>query len=255
MKSTELNRINKISTSAKVISFVVVIVVLISAGRSIKSALSEQKIDVYTSFSSYYLQEKVVFGIYNNSPRPISLPSSNPWRIIDRQQKTVFAPVSTQSVITIQPGHIKEWNWNQVNNKGAQVASGQYEIIIGSRYRTKLVINKELGSKGYFTFRIDPHPETVRMFFDDPQTVRYAIDSFYSKVHRFPLGPIVDDRPSKSPYDSQYNWHVDKSKTRMVEVAMELCDGRPTDVQEDIDYWAYNVKTYCPWGAKVVKLE
>jgi hypothetical protein len=39
-----------------------------------------------------------------------------------------------------------------------------------------------------------------------------------------------------------------------VEVTIELCDGRPSDLDAELDYWAGTVKRYCPWGARPIRL-
>ncbi len=36
---------------------------------------------------------------------------------------------------------------------------------------------------------------------------------------------------------------------------MELCDGLPSDVEKDIDYWAGTVGRFCPWSAVLVSLK
>ena len=41
----------------------------------------------------------------------------------------------------------------------------------------------------------------------------------------------------------------------MAEITMELCDGLPSHVEEDIDYWVDTVGRFCPWSAKIVKIE
>jgi hypothetical protein len=41
---------------------------------------------------------------------------------------------------------------------------------------------------------------------------------------------------------------------KLVEVTIELCDGRPSDLDRDLEYWLGTVKRYCPWGARPVRL-
>jgi hypothetical protein len=36
-----------------------------------------------------------------------------------------------------------------------------------------------------------------------------------------------------------------------VEVAIELCDGRPSYVEENVGEYVETINRYCPWGAKV----
>jgi hypothetical protein len=41
----------------------------------------------------------------------------------------------------------------------------------------------------------------------------------------------------------------------MAEVTIELCDGRPSMVEENLDYWVDTVRFFCPWGARLLKVE
>jgi len=36
---------------------------------------------------------------------------------------------------------------------------------------------------------------------------------------------------------------------------MELCDGTPSQVEAKLDYWLETVQRFCPWSAKIVKIE
>jgi hypothetical protein len=49
-----------------------------------------------------------------------------------------------------------------------------------------------------------------------------------------------------------HTWHL--RNVRLAEVTIELCDGRPSDLDGDLDYWLGTVKRYCPWGAVPVRL-
>lgn len=58
--------------------------------------------------------------------------------------------------------------------------------------------------------------------------------------------------PGDGGFNAPYSWHVDPETVEVVDVAMELCDGRPSFVEEELEYWLGTVKRYCPWGPKVV---
>ena len=53
-------------------------------------------------------------------------------------------------------------------------------------------------------------------------------------------------------FNSPWGWHLDPASITTPDVAMELCDGEPSFVQEELDYYLDSVKFYCPWGARVV---
>ena len=69
---------------------------------------------------------------------------------------------------------------------------------------------------------------------------------------RIPSGRVVKGRES---YNAPWSWHIDPRDIQMAEVTMELCDGLPSDVEKDIDYWAGTVGRFCPWSAVLVSLK
>ena len=46
-----------------------------------------------------------------------------------------------------------------------------------------------------------------------------------------------------------WSWHF--SDAALVETAIELCDGRPSMVEANQDYWLNTVKRFCPWPSYV----
>ena len=53
-------------------------------------------------------------------------------------------------------------------------------------------------------------------------------------------------------FNQPWSWHLDPTSVRMAEISIELCDGLPSFVEGDLDYWLGTVKTYCPWSSKVM---
>jgi hypothetical protein len=53
-------------------------------------------------------------------------------------------------------------------------------------------------------------------------------------------------------FNAPFSWHLDPASIHAPDLAIEVCDGRPSDIDQDINYWIDTVKQYCPWGAKVV---
>lgn len=55
--------------------------------------------------------------------------------------------------------------------------------------------------------------------------------------------------------NTPWKWHLDASTVHTADMAIELCDGRPSMVDADLAYWLNNVGQFCPWGARVVREE
>lgn len=61
-------------------------------------------------------------------------------------------------------------------------------------------------------------------------------------------GPIAAGNGS---HNLSWSWHFVPNEWDMVEVSIELCDGRPQLVEEDLEYWLETVGTFCPWSSYV----
>ena len=53
-------------------------------------------------------------------------------------------------------------------------------------------------------------------------------------------------------FNSPWSWHLDPATIEVPDLAIEVCDGRPSMVEADLPYWLSSVKAFCPWGARVV---
>ncbi len=53
--------------------------------------------------------------------------------------------------------------------------------------------------------------------------------------------------------NSPWKWHLQASTVHVADIAIEVCDGRPSMVDADLAYWLNSVGQFCPWGAKVVQ--
>ncbi|MGQ0646867.1 MAG: BP74-related protein [Gemmatimonadaceae bacterium] len=56
-------------------------------------------------------------------------------------------------------------------------------------------------------------------------------------------------------FNGPWAWHLDASTVAAPDLAIELCDGRPSMVDADLGYWMGTVRVFCPWGARVVREE
>jgi hypothetical protein len=52
-------------------------------------------------------------------------------------------------------------------------------------------------------------------------------------------------------FNGPWSWHLDPASIEVPDAAIELCDGRPSMVQADLDYWVDTVRAFCPWAARV----
>lgn len=88
--------------------------------------------------------------------------------------------------------------------------------------------------------------ETFVLRITDPETIRLADENRRGMNSKFPLGPL---RAGNGGFNGSWSWHFDPAETRMVDLAIEVCDGRPSYVEAHLE----DFPTYCPWGARVVE--
>ena len=67
-----------------------------------------------------------------------------------------------------------------------------------------------------------------------------------AKRKMFANGPI---KAGNGGYNLAWRWHF--TDFALAEAAIELCDGTPTLLEADLEYWLNTVKSFCPWAAYV----
>jgi len=83
---------------------------------------------------------------------------------------------------------------------------------------------------GVADFIIDVDGERFVVRLTDPETIHLAEDHRQGRNSRFPLGPL---RSGNGGFNAPWTWHMDPAATRFVELAIEVCDGRPSYVERN----------------------
>lgn len=89
--------------------------------------------------------------------------------------------------------------------------------------------------------------ETFRVGLTSPAQVAAAHAAQAGGPARIPNGRIV----SGTQVNGGWSWHLED--VAFVEVAIELCDGRPSDVEQQGT--AFGGGRFCPWTATVVGID
>ena len=94
-------------------------------------------------------------------------------------------------------------------------------------------------------FVVQVGAETFVLRLSSPEAIRLAEENLQGRNSRFPAGPL---RQGDGGFNAPWTWHLDPAQTTLVEVAIEVCDGTPSYVEEHKSEFP----TYCPWGARVI---
>jgi len=95
------------------------------------------------------------------------------------------------------------------------------------------------------TFRVVN--ETFKVLLTDPAAVDLARRSQAGSAKRFPNGRIL----AGTDVNAGWSWHL--VEVEMAEASIEVCDGRPSDVERAGP--SFGGGRFCPWSAIVVSIE
>ncbi len=91
--------------------------------------------------------------------------------------------------------------------------------------------------------------ETFRVRINDADVIAEAERILASDEQRIISGPL---RRGGGEFNAPWSWHLDPDSVEFADVTIELCDGCPHMVEEDLDYWIDTVGRYCPWSTELV---
>ena len=102
----------------------------------------------------------------------------------------------------------------------------------------------------FITFNICD--ESLTVWIENNDFIDTAIDIYNGNTRM--MIPVFMLREG-TDCDPQWSWHVDPQEAFWAEVTIELCDGRPSYIEQDLDYWLNTVKEYCPWSAQIQSID
>ena len=63
-------------------------------------------------------------------------------------------------------------------------------------------------------------------------------------------GPIARENAGRN---LKWHWAHKPDEWQLVEMSVEVCDGRPSSVEADLTYWVDTVGRFCPWSSRVLQ--
>lgn len=96
---------------------------------------------------------------------------------------------------------------------------------------------------------IDVTGETYRVLLTEPTDIATARDLLAGKEGpTIPNGRVVR---GDAGVNDGYSWHIDPNDFEWADMTMELCDGKPSDVEAN----SISGDRFCPWSARVVAVD
>lgn len=127
------------------------------------------------------------------------------------------------------------------------------ENIENKEYILRLTVNKQPALSGGILATFDVLGEKYSIFITNKETIEQVVAAQRGDSQAtIPSGRLLKGSVS---YNLPWNWHIDSEDIHMAEITIELCDGTPSQVEANLDYWVETVQRFCPWSAKIVKIE
>lgn len=102
------------------------------------------------------------------------------------------------------------------------------------------------------SFTVDVAGEKFVVRASDNQTIQQLKDNYDGNNNMHITGKLVR---GDGGFNQPWSWHLDPASVSMAEISIEVCDGRPSYVEESLDEWLATVgDAYCPWGSRVVAI-
>jgi len=122
-----------------------------------------------------------------------------------------------------------------------------------SEYRLNLLVSKALPLSGGILVTFDVVGEQYSIFITNNKTIEevFAVQRGESQA-TIPSGLIVEGAVF---YNQPWSWHIDSEDIHMVEMTIELYDGVPSFVENELEYWLEGVHRYAPWSATIKAIE
>ena len=98
----------------------------------------------------------------------------------------------------------------------------------------------------------DPDGQTFRVLIREPAVINEAESLIGVGPGRILSGNL---RAGDGDFNAPWSWHHDPETVGFSDLTIELCDGCPQFVEDDLDYWLDVVGQYCPWSTEVVARE
>jgi hypothetical protein len=98
-------------------------------------------------------------------------------------------------------------------------------------------------------FEVEVQDQTFRVRVQDEATV----DALEARMEANEDGVILGTLAAgDGGFNQPWSWHLLAGTIEAPDVAVEVCDGTPSMVENDLGYWLDTVGRFCPWSARVV---
>jgi len=176
------------------------------------------------------------------------------WQEADQELYKQALTAGESPSIVLTGGEIIEWEVRFATKFG--FSPSEMTVILHAETSEVLSIRPDLEAElqGGVVATFQMGNSQFRVFVTNPETIQqlYQLQRGESQAN-IPNGPLLRG-PGAGMHNIPWSWHLDPELTEMAEMTIEVCDGTPEFVEEDLEYWLNQVGQYCPWSARLVDI-
>ncbi|MEJ2319510.1 MAG: hypothetical protein P8Y21_09205 [Gemmatimonadales bacterium] len=101
----------------------------------------------------------------------------------------------------------------------------------------------------------DVEGEQFRVWVTNETTIQQLLELRDGQSNASIPNGALREGSGRANHNDPWSWHLDPDLTSMAEATIELCSGLPSFVEENLAEWLSSVGQYCPWSARLVRLD
>ncbi len=100
----------------------------------------------------------------------------------------------------------------------------------------------------------DVSGQTFRVWVTNPATAAAILALRDGEAEASIPNGVIRRGAGAARHNAPWGWHLDPEDVEMADLTVEVCDGSPSYVQEELDEYL-RVGRYCPWGARLISVD
>ncbi len=118
-----------------------------------------------------------------------------------------------------------------------------------------LISSTALKAQSVFEFAMKNHKDSQNFFAitSDPGVIELCRQQLElsDKKRNLHINGEIDY--GNGGHNENWNWHFIPGKWTLAEASVEVCDGNPPMIEDDLSYWIDTLGQFCPWNSMVVR--
>lgn len=174
------------------------------------------------------------------------------WRPVEEQEYQLTLSEENRMSMFVMPDHVLVVFTSRVGYSAPQVRV-HLDHQTGEVLRVEPNLDTWLNAGVLATFSVGD--ETFSVLVRSKDTIEELFQIYEGERADGVITGKVRVGQDQAFSNPQWSWRLDHLDIRVADSSPESCDGTPSMVEADLNYWIENVGTFCPADAKLVEIQ